>query len=123
MNHPAPHFTARVERPLPAFGVLALVVDGIDFAVIAKSLDAPCSVVKGYAEAAIRDLANRVGLQIPVAKRPYHTMGSYVIETLRNHDIEWTAALSATEQLSVIETRAYFRAFENSPFSVEKHNG
>lgn len=109
------------ERPLPAFGILALMVDGIDVSVIARALDVPCSVVKAYTETAIRDLTARVGLTIPPVKRPFHTTSVYVTTTLSSHGIEWVAALTASEQLAVVETRAYFRAFENSLHSVENH--
>lgn len=108
-----------VSRPLPALGVFALAVDGVDYSVIAKALDIPCSGVKAHVEAAIRDLASRVGMTLPVAKRPLHSMSSYVAATLAAADVDWVATLSATEQVAVLETRAYFRAFENRPYSVE----
>jgi len=108
-----------LERPLPAFGVLALAVDGVEFSVIAKALDVPCSVVKGYVELALRDLCSRFGVPSPVAKRPSYTLSRYIVGTLSRDDVEWTAALSASEQLAVIEARAYFRAFENRLNALE----
>lgn len=108
-----------LHRPLPAAGVFALAADGHDLSVIAKALDVRCAVVKGYIEHFARDLLTRHRLVLPAHKRPLHSLSSYIVSLIEAADPSWTVALTASEQVAVIESRAYFRAFENRFISVE----
>lgn len=113
------HSGAFKVRTLPRFGVFALAADGVDLSVIAKALDIRCAVVKLYIEEACEHIFKKLACDTPVIKRPMYTMATLVATLTDEHGRRWFEVLEPHDQLAVIETRAYFRAFENRPRSVE----
>lgn len=104
-------------RELSGPGILALVIDGHDPALIAAALDISAAAVKNIASTTMRDVltqaqmceaANRI---FPCTAKRFPA----VVRWLENvKECSWDDFLNQRELIEVLETRAYFNAFVNS---------
>lgn len=112
---------AQPDSELPPLGVLALVAESNDVARVAAALDVSCTIVRGLASAAARDVLMRYaalrGDPDPVIPDTYQALVQCVKTVVRSDVINVVAILTARERLEVFEAFAYFRAFCNSPVS------
>lgn len=111
------------DREMSSAGLLALVIDGHDPALIAAALDVPAATVKNVASLTMRDLLIQAQMYEAASKIFPCTVKRFPAIARWVGDIKqcsWDDFLNQRELIEVLEMRAYFKAFINSTVNLPR---